>query len=87
MTKIENVAPWRRNCLTPGSECFLRSEWTNLLPLNTGHRAEIIDMNAWYWSEMDINEDEHLCFGFRVSHDKDNYAFQGAEFEEFNPRG
>jgi hypothetical protein len=63
----------------------LRSEWTTLLPLNTGHRAEIIDMNSWYWSEVNTDEQESLCFGFRVSHDKDNYAFQGAEFGEFKP--
>ena len=67
------AAAWRENCKKEG--CWLRSEFTNLDPMQTAHKAEVIDLFGWYWTQIDVKEEKSACFGFRVSHDKDNYAF------------
>jgi hypothetical protein len=83
MSVETSIAPWRKNCLE--NKCWIRSDYTTLSYLNTAHRAEILDMNAWYWTEEDTDHERWLCFGFRVSHDKDNYAFSDPHYPEFEP--
>jgi hypothetical protein len=61
---------------------WLRSEIQDLTTVQTQHIDQIIDMHSWYWTQYSIaekgkeNPNAQVCFGLRLTHDKDNYAYQ-----------
>ena len=71
-------------------QLFLRSEITQLLPYRTYIANQIFEMSSWYWTEIHKNKERAVCFGMRVSVDKDFHAFADPKFGDepvFDGRG